>query len=87
MAYSFIIDKPKDLNKALAKVKGEIEKNKGSLTGDEKGGSISMNGVKGTYRVTAHAVEITITKKPIIVSNTYIEKEIRKAFLEVAHKK
>ena len=79
-AYTFQINRPDDLEKALAKVKSKIEKKKGSFTGDEKGGSISMSGVKGSYHITANAVEITVTDKPFIVKTEYVEKEIRKAF-------
>jgi len=39
-----------------------------------------MSGVKGSYRITANDVEITITDKPFIVKTEYVEKEIRKAF-------
>ena len=79
-AYTFTIDRPKDLEKTLAEVKRNIEENKGSFIGDEKTGSISVSGVKGSYCVTAHDVEITIIDKPFIVSTSYVEKEVRDAF-------
>ena len=83
MAFSFKIDKPMNLDKTLAKVKREIEKHKGSFSGDEKRGSLSSSGVEGFYVVTDDAVEITITKKPPIASKAYVEKEIRKSFSEI----
>ena len=66
MSFSFKVDKPKDLRKILENLKKEIEKHKGSFAGDEKKGSISSSGVKGTYAVTDDVIEITITEKPFL---------------------
>ena len=84
MAFVVVNNKPRNLQKTFDRVKREVEKYNGYLHGDLKKGRISSSGVEGTYVVTDTTVEITILKKPLIVTNAYIEKEIKEIFREAS---
>jgi hypothetical protein len=77
--YAFSFPKPPDLVDALSKVKNEIEKNNGNFSGNESEGSFTASGIAGNYSVVDH-VNVSIFKKPAIVPNSLIEKEIKKYF-------
>jgi hypothetical protein len=79
-AYSFSFSKPYDISASLKSVKTEVTKNKGTFTGNEQGGSFTVQGVSGTYRVT-DAVSVSIYEKPWFAPNTMLEKEIKNYFL------
>jgi len=80
MSFSFKIEKPKDSRQTLKNVKSEVEKYKGSFLGDEKKGSVSASGVKGTYVVTNDAIEINITEKPFLYPEFAVKGYILKTF-------
>ena len=56
----------------------------GSLTGNEKEGFISAEGVEGRYIVSADTIQITVTKKPSsVIPNKLIENRIRAIFRDI----
>ena len=79
MAFTFRVDKPKDLESTLFKIKEIVKKNKGNFEGNIHYGKIALNGVEGAYLVRADCIEITSTKSPNIF-NSFIEKGIRNIF-------
>jgi hypothetical protein len=78
-AYDFSFPKPPDLSGAISKIRHEIEKNNGNFSGDENEGSFTASGIAGNYSVLDH-VMVSIFKKPAIVPNSLIEKEVKKYF-------
>jgi len=80
MAFSFDIKKPDNLQEVLFFVSQDIKSGGGTLKGDVNSGEISIKGVEGTYKVEDDLIKITITKKPFIVSESYVRDEINKYF-------
>jgi hypothetical protein len=78
-AYDFSFPKPPDFSVAISKIRNEIEKNNGNFSGNEKEGSFTASGIAGNYSVLDH-VKVSIFKKPAIVPNSLIEKEVKKYF-------
>ena len=79
MPFSFYIDKPADVNKALLKTAKLIRDNGGTFSGDETSGCFSGNGVYGNYKISEN-IKITITDKPFIYSKSLVEERIRSYF-------
>jgi len=83
MAFSFNV-KLKDVEKAIAKAKSEIEANGGNFSGDSSSGKFFARKmgmeVKGNYSINGGAAKITIENKPFFVSDDIIEKEVGKFF-------
>jgi hypothetical protein len=82
MAHSFDIPFEGNAEQILAKARKAIESGKGSMTGDNATGSFSLpagiSKVKGSYIVEANKLKVTITNKPIYVSNDMIENTLKK---------
>ncbi|MHB9292123.1 hypothetical protein Holit_01212 [Hollandina sp. SP2] len=78
MIFSFNVDK--SISTLLASVKQTITKRGGSFSGNEQNGTFSIKGVVGEYSINGQTVKITITDKPLIVSDNFIQKEIKKYF-------
>lgn len=53
-----------------------------TLRGDEKSGTFSGKGVEGRYEVSGQTVHVTITKKPVVISDSAIESRFRQFFEE-----
>lgn len=70
------IKRPKDLPSAFSKAKADAVKHKITFTGDENRGSGSGFGFAGSYRVYGDFIEITVTKKPPLISKGLITKKI-----------
>jgi hypothetical protein len=51
-----------------------------TLKGDEKHGTFSGKGIEGHYEVSGQTVHVTITQKPVIVSDSAIESRLREFF-------
>jgi len=77
--HSFSFAKPAQVNQAIQTVRKEITGSGGRFTGNEQEGSFRVSGIEGYYRIS-NLVSVTITSKPFIVSNSYIEKEIKNYF-------
>lgn len=83
MAYNFEIPfEGGDAAQILDKARQAIESNRGSLSGDDTVGSFSLpaglSKIKGSYVVEDNKLKITITNKPIYVSNDMIEGVLKK---------
>lgn len=82
MAHSFDIPFEGDPEQILAKARKAIESGKGSMKGDNTMGSFSLpagiSKVKGNYSVESNKLKVTITHKPIYVSNDMIENTLKK---------
>ena len=79
MAFSFKIIKPKNLSQTLAQTSKSIKNGGGTFSGDEKSGSFSGNGVKGTYTVDDQ-ISITITEKPFLAPESLVKSKIEEYF-------
>jgi hypothetical protein len=77
--YRFTIDKPKNVTQAVQAVRKGIEGSGGSFSGNENEGSFSASGINGQYSIENN-VNVIISKKPMIFTNSMIEKEVRKYF-------
>jgi len=79
--FSFKIERPKDIETTFKKLKERIEKENGSLSGDNEKGSISSSGVEGMYIVKPDSIEITILKNPYkldLAVEIYIKNKFKK---------
>ena len=83
MDFSFKIDKPSNMADVLKNLKTLIESESGVHWGNEDKGIIAVGGVEGVYEAFADYILITIVKKPVLVPNKLIEKEIRKYFKNI----
>jgi hypothetical protein len=77
--YSFTIERPRDILQAVNAVKTGIESSGGVFSGNEREGNFNASGVAGQYRVENH-VNVTISKKPVLIPHAMIEKEVRGYF-------
>lgn len=87
MPFTFTVKKQKDMQETLANIKKWAEKARGGdifqgFQGDEKSGSISADGVRGSYTVGADSIEITVTEKPEKYPQIIVEAFIKKMFKE-----
>lgn len=79
MPFSFYINRPTNVNKALTQVSRLIRDNNGTFSGNEISGCFSGNGVSGNYKISDN-VKITITEKPFIYPKSIVEDRIRSYF-------
>jgi len=78
------LDKPDNISAAFERLKDKLAALGGTLTGNEREGSISIHGASGKYVVEADCITVEITKKPIsIIPKKMIEKEIRSVFNQI----
>lgn len=77
--FSFSIEKPDNMEKALEAVRIGIEGAGGFFYGNESGGYFSGKGIRGNYIVEEN-IEFYISEKPFIVPNSFVEREIRNYF-------
>jgi len=84
MLFSFSLERPDDIKSTFLKLKEELESHNGKLSGNDVSGSISSNGVEGTYVVEEDSIKIKIHKKPLLFPNSLIENEIRRIFRKVS---
>jgi hypothetical protein len=79
MAHTFSITIPDDmdLKDGIEQVRSGVLEAGGKYSFDGKNGSVEVKGVHGTFVVVGRVVTITITKKPFIVSNGFVENTIR----------
>jgi hypothetical protein len=78
-SFSFNIDRPRDITRAVQAVKSGIEARGGVFSGDERQGSFRAGGIAGQYQV-ADRVNVSITEKPALFPVSLIEREIRNYF-------
>lgn len=83
MSHTFSVTIPKgmDLKAGVEQVRTGVIAAGGKYQFDGTNGSFSVKGVVGTFTVTGNVVTITISKKPFIVSNSYVETAIRGYFV------
>ena len=81
MSCKFTIDvdgDPADLieraQKALASIGGTLE---GDTTGGTVSGDTPFGRIEGTYSIAGRAVSFDITKKPVLISCSMIESQLR----------
>ena len=85
MPFTFTIEKPDaDSKKVFQKLKEMIEKEGGFISGDDKKGFISSDGVEGDYVVGTKSIEILIRKKPMLYPEFAVERHIRSVFHEAS---
>jgi len=83
MAFSFTVNRPKDLKKTLENVKNLVEKTQDVVfEGNEHSGKITADGIKGTYIVKDSSVEVTVYEKPWHYADVLIKNRIKKVFSE-----
>jgi len=58
----------------IAKAGGKV-----ALTGDHTAGTFAHMGVEGSYNVDPEHINLTITKKPMMLPGIVIEQALRKA--------
>ena len=82
--FGFYFDKPRNMSRAVESLSLEISKHNGTLTGAnlEQRGSFRASGVTGSYTVTSR-VDVTITDKPWIYSEAFIEKKVKEWFKDM----
>ena len=84
MAFTFDIKKPDNLQEVLSQIERDIKKEGGTFRGDVTSGDISINTplgeVKGSYKAGDDLIKITITKKPLVVTESRVKEELKKYF-------
>jgi hypothetical protein len=78
-AFTFSIDKPRDIGRAVQTVRRGIEGKGGTFNGDERQGSFRASGISGQYSIT-DKVGVSINEKPPLIPNALIEKEVKNYF-------
>lgn len=72
------VPRPADLQAVFTKAKTDAEKNNISWVGDLNRGKGSGFGFEGDYSVDENFITVRVLKKPFLVSNARIEKEVKK---------
>ncbi|MCL2805463.1 MAG: DUF4384 domain-containing protein [Treponema sp.] len=75
----FSIDRPRDIGQAINSVRAGIERKGGVFNGNDQSGNFSASGIIGQYNISER-VDINISRKPLAVPNSFIEREIRSYF-------
>ena len=83
MSFSFKIERPKDLIYVLSKLKSEAGQHNISFKGDEKRGSASGYGFVGEYTVYTDNIELTVHKKPFIVTEAKIKQTVKEFMAKI----
>jgi hypothetical protein len=79
-AFSFSFQAPADLTQAVTTVRTGITKKGGTFFGDEREGNFKASGITGNYAIDGGTANVLISEKPGILSNSLIEKEVKKFF-------
>ncbi|GHO49121.1 hypothetical protein [Ktedonospora formicarum] len=82
MAKTFDVSFSGEPESAFQRAKHAADAAGATLRGDEKSGTFSGKGVEGRYDVSGQTVHVTITKKPVIVSDSAVESRLREFFGE-----
>jgi hypothetical protein len=77
--FNFSFEKPQNISQALQTVRSSIEGKGGVFTGNEKQGNFKASGITGRYQVS-EKVDVTISEKPFVVPNSFIENEVKNYF-------
>jgi len=77
--FNFSIERPRNISQAVNAVRTGIEDKGGTFTGNEQNGRFEASGIAGQYSV-GDRVTVTITKKPFVIPNSMIEREVRSYF-------
>lgn len=82
MTHTFTLDLPEDadINSGLEAVERGVKAENGRFVNDGHKGQFVVKGVHGEFILQGRKVTITITKKPFIVTNGFIENTIRELF-------
>ena len=72
------IDRPKNIRAVLSKVKNDAKIYNVNFEGNHKNGVASGSGFKANYIVDKDDITVCVLEKPIFVSKSRIEKEVRK---------
>jgi hypothetical protein len=82
---SFSIPFSGNANDILSKAKSGITGAGGQFKGDASGGEFSLSifigTITGTYTLSASTLNIEITDKPVFISCSQIEKELKKSLM------
>ncbi len=70
------------INKGLDKITSEGGRSNLQQDGDKVTGQVSVKGVKASWKfnTSTNLLEVSITDKPWLVSESYVEDEIKKFF-------
>lgn len=86
MANQFTVSYPGDKSQLLNKIRNMVG-SKGKLAGDETQGnfegSTPIGGFEGRYTIEGDSINVTIDKKPFLVSNGRIQEEFEKALKDL----
>lgn len=82
MSHTFSVTMPDgmDIKVGVEKVRAGVLAAGGQYNFDGTKGSFEVKGVKGAFFIVGRVVNITISKKPFIVSHAYVETTIRGYF-------
>jgi len=83
MAFMFKLARPLDIRQTFLSLKEEAVKYGISFEGDERHGCGRGYGFEGSYNIGNQFVEITVHKKPFVVSDSRIEKEVRNYWAKI----
>jgi len=72
------VPKPQNLQDVLAKAKSDVAAHDISWVGDERQGKCSSRGFEGNYVVDEKYIIVTVTKKPLWVTDSRIQREVKK---------
>ena len=76
----FIFELTDTAENITQKAKTAIENYGGYFSGDSYYGSFSVSGVEGYYHIHVNFITITITKKPLLVTKTFLKNSIKNFF-------
>jgi hypothetical protein len=69
-----------DAESLIKRAKQEIERSGGAFGGDTSNGTFQaktpIGSIRGTYQVTGQEIALSITKKPLLLSCSRIQKEL-----------
>jgi len=72
------VNRPKDLQALYTRAKGDAEKHGIKWEGDLQQGHGEGFGFEGRYNVGVDCITVTVLKKPLLVSKTRIQNEVKK---------
>jgi len=76
------VPKPNNLSALFARAKNDADKHSISYEGDINSGHGSGMGFEGSYTIDADFIIIQVLKKPVFVSKSKIESEVKKYILK-----
>ena len=80
MARTYTVGIPGAPEKFIARARKVAKENKAVVKGDNLRGSVSVIGIRGSYRVEKKKAFLTIEKKPFFIPWRLLEKEVSKFF-------